>query len=102
MCTRTYNGPANQIRRHSELLSTVFVSRRVEFASPSFQCGGDYRPKEGGDLLRWTAHCAFGSILRFHGSDHRPWSYDNHTVRLDGRLGICAPAPSAAIPIAAC
>lgn len=42
-------------------------------------CGGDYRPKTGGDLLRWTAHCAFGSIHRFHGSDHRPWSYDNHT-----------------------
>eukprot|EP01052_Picozoa_sp_SAG31_P010296 SAG31_NODE_560_length_14088_cov_10.467010_5_plen_223_part_00 len=30
-------------------------------------CGGDYRPHTGGDLLRWTAHCAFGSILRFHG-----------------------------------
>eukprot|EP00937_MAST-01D_sp_MAST-1D-sp2_P004384 g4384.t1 len=42
-------------------------------------CGGDYRPKAGGDLLRWTAHCTFGTILRFHGSDHRPWSYDNHT-----------------------
>ena len=42
-------------------------------------CGGDYRPKEGGDLLRWAAHCTFGSILRFHGADHRPWSYDNHT-----------------------
>jgi len=42
-------------------------------------CGGDYRPKDGGDLLRWTAHCAFGSIHRFHGSQHQPWSYDNHT-----------------------
>ena len=42
-------------------------------------CGGDYRPPNGGDLLRWTAHCAFGTIHRFHGSDHRPWSYDNHT-----------------------
>ena len=30
-------------------------------------------------MLRWTAHCAFGSIHRFHGNDHRPWSYDNHT-----------------------
>ena len=40
---------------------------------------GDYRPKNGGDLLRWTAHCAFGTIHRFHGSDHRPWTYDNHT-----------------------
>ena len=42
-------------------------------------CGGDYRPKEGGDLLRWAAHCVFGTILRFHGSDHRPWTYGNHT-----------------------
>lgn len=42
-------------------------------------CGGDYRSKTGGDLLRWTAHCAFGTIHRFHGSDHRPWTYDNHT-----------------------
>ena len=38
-------------------------------------CGGDYHPKEGGDLLRWTAHCAFGTIFRYHGSDHRPWQY---------------------------
>jgi hypothetical protein len=42
-------------------------------------CGGDYRGKVGGDLVRWAAHCSFGTILRFHGSDHRPWSYDNHT-----------------------
>eukprot|EP00038_Savillea_parva_P031202 m.83735 g.83735 ORF g.83735 m.83735 type:complete len:895 (+) comp9559_c0_seq1:81-2765(+) len=42
-------------------------------------CGGDYRPKDGGDLLRWTAHCAFGTIHRFHGNQHQPWSYDNHT-----------------------
>eukprot|EP00927_Polykrikos_kofoidii_P053071 TRINITY_DN4720_c0_g1_i1.p1 TRINITY_DN4720_c0_g1~~TRINITY_DN4720_c0_g1_i1.p1 ORF type:complete len:830 (+),score=68.35 TRINITY_DN4720_c0_g1_i1:117-2492(+) len=39
-------------------------------------CGGDYR-SSGGDLLRWTAHCAFGTILRFHGADHTPWSYDD-------------------------
>ena len=38
-------------------------------------CGGDYRSSSPGDLLRWTAHCAFGSILRFHGADHRPWTY---------------------------
>ena len=50
-------------------------------------CGGDYHPggwcpaggwcptNEGGDLLRWTAHCAFGTILRYHGADHRPWQY---------------------------
>jgi hypothetical protein len=42
-------------------------------------CGGDHRPEDGGDLLRWTAHCAFGSILRFHGAAHQPWSYDTHT-----------------------
>ena len=42
-------------------------------------CGGDYRPHTGGDLLRWTAHCAFSTIHRFHGDDHRPWGYDTHT-----------------------
>jgi len=41
-------------------------------------CGGDYRGTAG-DLLRWTAHCVFGTILRFHGEDHRPWTYDAHT-----------------------
>jgi hypothetical protein len=38
-------------------------------------CGGDYAKKTGGDLLRWTAHCVFGTILRYHGADHRPWKY---------------------------
>jgi len=42
-------------------------------------CGGDSRGSAG-DLMRWTAHCAFGSILRFHGADHRAWTYDDHTV----------------------
>ena len=42
-------------------------------------CGGDYRGKEGGDLLRWAAHCVFGTILRFHGEQHQPWSYDIET-----------------------
>jgi len=42
-------------------------------------CGGDYRGSAG-DLLRWTAHCAFGPILRFHGADHRLWSYNNQGV----------------------
>eukprot|EP01121_Diplochlamys_sp_Union-15-3_P016634 TRINITY_DN56_c0_g1_i1.p1 TRINITY_DN56_c0_g1~~TRINITY_DN56_c0_g1_i1.p1 ORF type:complete len:853 (+),score=155.87 TRINITY_DN56_c0_g1_i1:34-2559(+) len=37
-------------------------------------CGGDSR-ESGGDLLRWTAHCTFGTIFRYHGSDHRPWTY---------------------------
>ena len=37
-------------------------------------CGGDWRGSAG-SLLRWTGHCVFGSILRFHGSDHRPWTY---------------------------
>jgi len=41
-------------------------------------CGGDYRGSAG-DLLRWTAHCVFGTVLRFHGEDHRPWTYDAHT-----------------------
>ena len=39
-------------------------------------CGGDgSEGRQAGDLLRWTAHCAFGTILRFHGADHRPWQY---------------------------
>ena len=41
-------------------------------------CGGDYRGSSG-DLLRWTGHCTFGSIFRYHGNAHQPWSYDNHT-----------------------
>jgi len=41
-------------------------------------CGGDFR---GGadDLIRWTGHCTFGTILRYHGEDHRPWSYNPQT-----------------------
>jgi alpha-glucosidase (family GH31 glycosyl hydrolase) len=50
-------------------------------------CGGDYGQSQGdpGDvtsaagLLRWTGHCAYGSILRFHGADHRVWQYDEAT-----------------------
>ena len=42
-------------------------------------CGGDYRGQVGGDLLRWTEHCVFGTILRFHGGQHQPWSYDGGT-----------------------
>ena len=44
-------------------------------------CGGDYRGFAG-DLLRWTAHCAFGTIFRYHGADHRPWTYDDHTLQV--------------------
>jgi len=39
-------------------------------------CGG-FDLDSAGDLLRWTAHCAFGTILRFHGDDPRPWNYDD-------------------------
>merc|ERR1719210_1303258 len=42
-------------------------------------CGGDYRGS-GGDLLRWVAHCAFGTILRIHGEDHRPWIFNDHVT----------------------
>jgi alpha-glucosidase (family GH31 glycosyl hydrolase) len=50
-------------------------------------CGGDYGQKlpnpddvtSAGGLLRWTGHCAYGSILRFHGADHRVWHYDQNT-----------------------
>ena len=41
-------------------------------------CGGDYRGS-GGQLIRWAQHCSFGTILRLHGDDHRPWTYDAHT-----------------------
>jgi alpha-glucosidase (family GH31 glycosyl hydrolase) len=41
-------------------------------------CGGDYRAN-GGDLLRWTEHCTFGTVFRYHGGEHQPWSYDQHT-----------------------
>jgi hypothetical protein len=30
-------------------------------------------------VLRWTAHCVLGTILRFHGADHSPWLFDNET-----------------------
>ena len=42
-------------------------------------CGGDYRGSAG-DLLRWTGHCTYGTIFRYHGNDHRPWGYDNATT----------------------
>mmetsp|Transcript_79763 Transcript_79763/g.247379 ORF Transcript_79763/g.247379 Transcript_79763/m.247379 type:complete len:866 (-) Transcript_79763:12-2609(-) len=41
-------------------------------------CGGDTL-ESGGDFLRWTAHCAFGTILRFHGAGADragPWYYE--------------------------
>ncbi|EGD81222.1 hypothetical protein PTSG_11259 [Salpingoeca rosetta] len=41
-------------------------------------CGGDYRGSAG-DLMRWIAHCSLGTVLRLHGAEHQPWSYDNHT-----------------------
>eukprot|EP01051_Picozoa_sp_SAG22_P015780 SAG22_NODE_2118_length_2984_cov_2.031196_2_plen_235_part_00 len=33
-----------------------------------------------GDLLRWTAHCAFGTIFRYHGGDHRPWQFEEKSL----------------------
>jgi len=41
-------------------------------------CGGDYR-STGNDLIRWTEHCTFGTIFRYHGDAHQPWSFDAHT-----------------------
>merc|ERR550532_29920 len=48
-------------------------------------CGGDSRGGDG-DTLRWTAHCVFGSILRYHGAgaDHRPWTYGPHVEEVIG------------------
>jgi len=45
-------------------------------------CGGDYRGPAG-DYLRWAAQCVYGSILRFHGDDHRPWTY---TEEVEGTI----------------
>ena len=42
-------------------------------------CGADWRGSDG-DFMRWVAHCTFGTILRIHGADHRPWTYASHTV----------------------
>ena len=30
-------------------------------------------------LLRWTAHCTFGTVVRFHQGDHRFWLRDEKT-----------------------
>merc|ERR1719210_692218 len=43
-------------------------------------CGGDTFPSPG-RYLRWIAFCTFGTIMRLHGGDHRPWIYnDKYTV----------------------
>lgn len=42
-------------------------------------CGGDVDLTDAGLFLRWTEHCALGSIFRYHGGDHRPWQYKNET-----------------------
>jgi hypothetical protein len=33
----------------------------------------------GTAVMRWTAHCVLGTILRYHGADHSPWQFDNAT-----------------------
>ena len=46
-------------------------------------CGGDIGNAvrgTAGNLIRWSAHCAYGSILRYHGGDHRIWNYDTSTI----------------------
>jgi hypothetical protein len=42
-------------------------------------CGDDDVTHGDVALLRWTAHCALGTILRFHGADHRPWKFSTAT-----------------------
>jgi hypothetical protein len=47
-------------------------------------CGGDYKPTSG-DFLRWSSHCSYGSIQRYHDAGagaHHPWDYDNHTLEV--------------------
>ncbi len=38
----------------------------------------EQRPTDAA-FLRWTAHCVFGTILRYHQGDHRIWLYDEST-----------------------
>mmetsp|Transcript_100953 Transcript_100953/g.301187 ORF Transcript_100953/g.301187 Transcript_100953/m.301187 type:complete len:811 (-) Transcript_100953:162-2594(-) len=50
-------------------------------------CGGDYLGS-GGDFLRWTAHCAFGTIIRYHGAGTEkpgPWLYELHAEGPEAR-----------------
>jgi hypothetical protein len=46
-------------------------------------CGGHHGNASGeahsNAFMRWTAHCAFGTIHRFHQGEHRPWLYPNKT-----------------------
>merc|ERR1719445_1162101 len=48
-------------------------------------CGGDGHggatagKPTSGSLIRWTAHCAFGSIFRYHGAEHEPFNYPQAT-----------------------
>mgnify|MGYP003335261444 CR=1 FL=1 len=50
-------------------------------------CGGDYRVvSSADDLVRWTAHCAFGTIHRFHGAAHQPWSYESIDNTTEGTI----------------
>eukprot|EP00041_Stephanoeca_diplocostata_P012349 m.207188 g.207188 ORF g.207188 m.207188 type:complete len:849 (-) comp18921_c0_seq1:149-2695(-) len=41
-------------------------------------CGGHGVPTDEA-LLRWTGHCVFGTILRYHQGDHRFWLRSNQT-----------------------
>jgi len=75
------------VRIHRAMEKLPIVTRRAARAAivgvmyVHSDCGGDYRPSYGGDLLlRWTEHCAFGTIFWYHGGKwHQPWSFDTHT-----------------------
>jgi alpha-glucosidase (family GH31 glycosyl hydrolase) len=58
------------------------VNDMLEQAIGSFKpyvhsdCGGNGQVNaatHGGDVIRWTAFCAFGAIFRYHGDHHVPW-----------------------------
>ena len=42
-------------------------------------CGAGQTFDNATAVMRWTAHCVLGTILRFHGADHSPWRFDTAT-----------------------
>lgn len=66
--TMWWNGDFRVRREHGGRGSTRFPD-----------CGSGEVSRSGTAVLRWTAHCVLGTILRFHGAVHSPWLFDNNT-----------------------
>eukprot|EP00666_Eupelagonemidae_sp_cell4sb_P006183 gene6182-biopygen27157 len=77
--------PPRHLRRRPRLPSGLpsTCTRHGEIgASPIrkfFVLGGFSGTSRALSLVRWVSHCALGTILRLHGDNHKPWSYDNAT-----------------------